>query len=250
MKAVVSGDAESMSTGANAQSVEPADALTGPASPQSTWSDDESEQQTFVGELSIPALPQASSNQGGSMGSGAPKETKSHPLGLHPRRHTFADCERRPEAQKRSRRWPKNVLDSHGVEPDELEWETLLEVCFDEVHVLYPFLHPPSVRQTFAHLRKNSFALSLEELEGSHESRLTTALVFICLALGRCTASSRVDKEDGAHSAGWSLFSIAIDLARPWLDVVSGPAVCLPSLQVFALMVSIAYPYFARHSQD
>lgn len=114
----------------------------------------------------------------------------------------------------------------------------MLDTCFDEVHVLYPFLHPPSVRQTHECLWKDSLSSATGELEENQELRFSAAIVFICLALGRCTASSRIDKEDGAHSAGWSLYSVALDLARPLLDIASGPAIALTSLQVLTWMVS------------
>ncbi|KAH7095436.1 fungal-specific transcription factor domain-containing protein [Paraphoma chrysanthemicola] len=125
------------------------------------------------------------------------------------------------DVQKHSRSWLREILLSHGVVPEQLEFKTFLEAFFDEVHILHPVLHPPSVWQTFNYLWKHSLLVSLHDMDSNGETRLSVALIFVCLALGRCTTSSRADNADGAHSAGWTLYNVALDIVPSLFDIAS-----------------------------
>lgn len=209
-------------------------AVPGRASPGPTWNDGDSGRQTFVGEISMPAL-EASSNELGHASS--VKSATSNPVLDTDDQNTGRTA--RVGAKKQSRGRLRKTASSHGIVPEDLDCERLLKVCFDEVHILYPFLHPPSVHQTCKYLSSKSFMVSQSELEERQESNLTVAIVFICLALGQCTASSRITDAEPHHSAGWSLYSVAMDLIRPQLDIVSDAPICLQSLQILILMASL-----------
>ena len=197
----------------------------------------DSDRQTFIGEVSMQVLAQAKAridDLAAQVPETSPISTgTSTPKIRHPGTHAPHS-----EAQQFSRSWLREILFSYDIVPEHLECKNFLQVFFDEIHVLYPFLHPPSVWQTFEYLWKQSLLVSTDDLEKNRESRLSVALVFICLALGRCTASSRIDSSDGAHSAGWSLYSVALDLLRSFLDIASDLTMSLHGLQVLALMAS------------
>lgn len=204
-------------------------------SPGPAWNDGDSDRQTFVGEISMPAI---DTGQDVSVAAHSAKSASSNrvPSPREPRHEKHGS---RADAPKQSREWLRRMTLSHGIIPEDLDCERLLNVCLDEVHILYPFLHPPSVRQTYEYLWTRSLLISQSELEESQESKLTVAIVFICLALGQCTASSRVANVNGVHSAGWSLYGVALDLVRPYLDVASDLSIHLQSLQVLTLMASL-----------
>jgi hypothetical protein len=141
-------------------------------------------------------------------------------------------------AEKSSRSWLRTMLLSYGIVPVKQQWMKFLEIFFLEVHVLYPFLHPPTVRETHEQLWDSSLFLSYDDL--SHpgdENKVSTALLFLCLATGRCTVSSRVDDVEGRHSAGWSLYSVAMYLLRDVLDLTQDHKSTLQSTQALTLMV-------------
>ncbi|PVH85160.1 hypothetical protein DL98DRAFT_583756 [Cadophora sp. DSE1049] len=237
MKAVMSSGArislEADERNTPTQSTE--SAISHHGSPESALNRGDSDRQTFIGEVSMHELAQAKEqlddlpvqySETSPLSNGAPFSPKGRTLQRH-----VSD----PDAQKRSRSWLREILFSHGVVPEQLECRTFLEVFFDEVHVLYPFLHPPSVWRTFDYLWKQSLLVSSDDIEKSGESRLSVALMFICLALGRCTASSRIDNADGAHSAGWTLYNVAMDLVPSFFDIASDSAISLHGLQVVYL---------------
>ncbi|KAH7085792.1 fungal-specific transcription factor domain-containing protein [Paraphoma chrysanthemicola] len=145
------------------------------------------------------------------------------------------------DVQRHSRSWLREILLSHGVVPEQLEFKTFLEAFFDEVHILHPVLHPPSIWQTFNYLWKHSLLVSLHDMDNNGETRLSVALIFVCLALGRCTTSSRADNADGAHSAGWTLYNVALDIVPSLFDIASDWVISLNGLQLLALMVTYLF---------
>ncbi len=207
-------------------------------SPESSRNRGDSDRQTFVGEVSMHELGQEKEQLDDLPAQYSETSPLSNGAPFSPKGRAFRGHIPDPDAQKRSRSWLREILLSHGVVPEQLECKTFLEVFFDEVHVLYPFLHPPSVWRTFEYLWKQSLLVSSEDMEKTGESRLSVALLFICLALGRCTASSRIDNADGAHSAGWTLYNVAMDIVPSFFDVASDSAISLHGLQVLASMAS------------
>ncbi|KAF4471028.1 hypothetical protein FALBO_2062 [Fusarium albosuccineum] len=117
------------------------------------------------------------------------------------------------------RSWLRMIIRSHGIVPDKRQWDVFSRVYLDEIHGIYPLLHPPTVRQTYDYLWDRSFSVSPTEMEKDGESKISIAIVFLCVALGRCLVSSRTTNADAAHSAGWSLYSVAMHLLRDFLDI-------------------------------
>ena len=197
--------------------------------------------QTFLGEISVRGLmgSTAQADDHGAQYSDTSPASNCRPLtpkaGGPDGRYAHAN------AAKRSKSWLRELLFSYAIVPEQLDFKRLLHIFLEEVHILYPFLHPPSVRQTLEFLEEQSFLVSLTELEEKGESKMSVALVFVCLALGRCTASCRTDNVDGANSAGWSLCSVAMDLVGPLFHVTSDSAISLLTLQVVTIMVRASY---------
>jgi hypothetical protein len=130
----------------------------------------------------------------------------------------------------------QHLLYSHGVVPRRAEWETSLASYFEDIHPLYPFLHPPSMWDEHEKAWSNSFfdRGASEPLET--EARLQLAQIFLCLASGRCTTATRTGK-DGRHSAGWSLYCVATGLIGDTLNLCSNSSTPLLQLQILCLMV-------------
>jgi hypothetical protein len=160
-----------------------------------------------------------------------PSAPASQPLTPSP--HPALDV--REERSKKS--YIQQVLLSHNVVIDRGKWGGFLSTFCDEVHVLYPFLHLPIITDIYRQLWDDSFLWSADGHSQREDHRIQIAQVFICLATGRCTGSSRVDTEDGRHSAGWSLYSAAIDIFGDPLDVFREGASPLQVLQTLVLMV-------------
>lgn len=142
-------------------------------------------------------------------------------------------------AERKSRIWLRTILLSFGIVPDKQQWLKYLTDYFGELHTLFPFLHPPSVRNTHDFLWQSSLFVSSNDLSNdSKESKFSVAILFLCLANGRCVGSSRVDNADGKHSAGWSLYCVAVYLLQEDLDLTEDHPSSLYSTQAQALMVS------------
>ena len=142
-------------------------------------------------------------------------------------------------AERMSRVWLRTILLSFGIVPDKQQWLKYLRDYFGELHTLFPFLHPPTVRDTHEFLWQSSLLVSSNDLSNdSKESKFSVAILFLCLANGRCVGSNRVDNVDGKHSAGWSLYCVALHLLQEDLDIMEDHPSSLHSTQAQALMVS------------
>ncbi|KAL4889514.1 fungal-specific transcription factor domain-containing protein [Aspergillus ambiguus] len=129
----------------------------------------------------------------------------------------------------------RKALAKHGVKPNKGHWDSFMKTFCDEVHILYPFLHIASLWDSYACMWRSNFALGTRA-HTPNDHRIAIAQVWICLALGKCTESPRVHTEEGKHSAGWSLFSAAIDLIG---DLLGCFRICSDAtlvLQTFSLM--------------
>ncbi|KAH6949645.1 fungal-specific transcription factor domain-containing protein, partial [Ilyonectria sp. MPI-CAGE-AT-0026] len=146
-----------------------------------------------------------------------------------------------PNLDKGTRSWLRTILCSHGVVPDKRQWEIFSRVYLDEIHCIYPLLHPPTVRQTYDYLWERSFLVLPTDLEKDGQSMISIAIVFLCLALGRCLVSSRAANADAAQSAGWSLYSVAMHLLHDFLDMTQDHPMTLNGLQAYGLMESFFF---------
>ncbi|PIA93699.1 hypothetical protein CB0940_03868 [Cercospora beticola] len=199
-------------------------AITDHASPE-TCHDNARGRQTFVGEASV-------RNEDDEI---SESPTHSPIANRRPLTPTISSHDERNS--RGSTTWLTDVLSSFDVRPDSLDCKGLLNVFFDEVAMIYPFIHRPCVWKTFEYLWSRSLQVTLEDLEAHGESKLTVALLFMCIALGRCTASPRTPSAEAAHSAGWSIYNVAVELMRPYLDVTSDSPPSLHSLQALTMMV-------------
>lgn len=131
----------------------------------------------------------------------------------------------------------RKVLNTYGIDPRKEEWDGYMHTFCDEVHILYPFLHIPSLWANYANMWNSGFSSTEHEFQRSKDYRMMVAQVLVCIALGRCTESPRVSSEEGKHSAGWSIFEAATDLIGDLVGcfrVCSRPTI---TLQTYALMV-------------
>ncbi|KAJ5110251.1 hypothetical protein N7532_002896 [Penicillium argentinense] len=112
----------------------------------------------------------------------------------------------------------QRVLAAHGILPNRVQWEGLMHTFCDEVHVLVPFLHIPSLWMAF----EESWDTLLNQKSRNHgpdvSQRFQAAHVLLCLANGRCVESSRFEGDEGPYSAGWSLYGAARDMFGDLLD--------------------------------
>ena len=140
--------------------------------------------------------------------------------------------------ERRSKSWLRTLLFSYGINPREDQWREYLQTYFDEVHILYPLLHPQTIWRSFDWMWSRQLLLSADELASAQESKVSLAIVFLCLATGRCTVSPRTDDIEGRHSAGWSLYSVATYLLRDLLDLARfGHTTNLVEIQALAQLV-------------
>ncbi|CAG8164566.1 unnamed protein product [Penicillium nalgiovense] len=128
------------------------------------------------------------------------------------------------------------ALDSHKIVPDRVQWDRAMKTFCDEVHILVPFLHLPSVWEAYERLWE-SFLVPSASHYSRGEWRFTFACVLLCLANGTCVESSRVDGQQGQYSAGWSLYRAARDVFGDLLDVFSECTDQILLLQNILLMV-------------
>lgn len=122
----------------------------------------------------------------------------------------------------------KCVLRAHGVLPDRAQWNRYLRAYVDDVHVLYPILHLPTIRQEFC---------QFWDQDSTGYTKAQVAQILICLAIGRCTTASRAGSEEVQHSSGWSLYSAAMDILGGEAGLFTLNDSTLLILQTITLMV-------------
>ncbi|KAL5320430.1 hypothetical protein ACEPPN_011234 [Leptodophora sp. 'Broadleaf-Isolate-01'] len=129
----------------------------------------------------------------------------------------------------------KRALEDNGIKPDRANWDEYVEVYFTEVHLLYPFSNETSISETYEklwELLNSSNEIIMPEIELDKVCQ-----ILLVLALGRCTVSTRVQKREGIHSAGWSLYCTAMDLLGNLIDTVNDDSRPLSSLHSLILIV-------------
>ncbi|KAL2833075.1 fungal-specific transcription factor domain-containing protein [Aspergillus pseudoustus] len=130
------------------------------------------------------------------------------------------------------------IFRKYDISGDGDQWPSLLDVFSDEVHILYPFLGRCELRKRYTLMTRSHriFGHLGSEMLGA-ESRVSVAQVLLCLAIGQCTASPRVAGQGGRHSAGWSLYSAAMELFGPLLECFGECPDQMLVLQTLTLMV-------------
>lgn len=191
----------------------------------------ETDGQTFAGELSMaPALGEEdeTSDCTNNASSGMLPEYPSPGSSLH------------HPTTRRVSGWLESILTQHGVVADEQQWRYDLQCFMDEVHPFYACLHSPKVWETFNDMWEYSTPWSLTDAAGRERKRLSLALVFFCLALGRCSVSLTTADASAVYSSGWSLYSVGMTLLQGGMETSSAATKSLPMLQALVIRVSCA----------
>lgn len=188
----------------------------------------ESEGQAFAGEASLESGPRSVLEQrSGSVASSAP----FRPSSSLSEQHT-------PGRTGKIRGWLEVIFAQHGLYADQVEWRRYLRVFFDQVHILYPFLHPNSVWQTFDEMWECSALWVMSDTVEREQKTIAVAIVCFCLAIGRCNVSTRMEDVDGVQSAGWTLYSAGTSLIHNMSEPSDTSATSLLGFQVSVLRVS------------
>ncbi|KAH6642753.1 fungal-specific transcription factor domain-containing protein [Boeremia exigua] len=132
----------------------------------------------------------------------------------------------------------RQLLDSHGLVFQLDEWKSQLETYFAEVHPLYPFLFAPSTWDTFNELWAAYASNTPMPISANQDLELQLAILFLCLATGRCTTANRKQNE-ARHSAGWSLYCVANELIGDVLNLCGSSNA--PTLQLQTLLTIVVY---------
>ncbi|OJI80327.1 hypothetical protein ASPTUDRAFT_936956 [Aspergillus tubingensis CBS 134.48] len=131
----------------------------------------------------------------------------------------------------------RNIFLTYGIQPKRPQWDKSLDIFCTEIHILYPFLHLPTLRNNH-NVMWNSLALSSEpDIHKSKISEIALAQLLVCIAIGLCTESPRLENREGRHSAGWSLYGAAYGLIGDLLDSFESCPDPLLLLQTLALVV-------------
>ncbi|OJK03456.1 hypothetical protein ASPACDRAFT_111253 [Aspergillus aculeatus ATCC 16872] len=130
------------------------------------------------------------------------------------------------------------LLDRHGIAADKAQWDRILHTFCNEIHIMYPLLHLPTLWHRYTEMWTT---WSLADMEPcmliSRHKQFAMAQILICLATGRCTASPRIAGAEARHSAGWSLYRAAAELVGDILDCFEECPDQILVLQTLALMV-------------
>ncbi|GAT18819.1 hypothetical protein RIB2604_00103180 [Aspergillus luchuensis] len=191
---------------------------------------------SFSGETSIRhVLEEVEERMGTTQGHGGPATNAPHsqistPTLTPPPHHERG--EKSPEYNSHL-----NIFLTYGIQPKRPQWDKSLDIFCTEIHILYPFLHLPTLRNNHAAMW-NSLALSSEpDIHRSKISEIALAQLLVCIAIGQCTESPRLENREGRHSAGWSLYGAAYGLIGDLLDSFGSCPDSLLLLQTLALMV-------------
>ncbi|PWY90423.1 hypothetical protein BO94DRAFT_514240 [Aspergillus sclerotioniger CBS 115572] len=129
-----------------------------------------------------------------------------------------------------------SVLQIYGIEPKQSEWDKPLDVFCTEIHILYPFLHLPTLQAKYDMLWHGRLTQSHEPNTPNQLKNTGVAQLLLCIAIGRCTESPRVQSREGRHSAGWSLYGAASELLGDLFGCFGSCSDPLELLQTLALM--------------
>ncbi|KAJ5581061.1 hypothetical protein N7450_007362 [Penicillium hetheringtonii] len=128
-----------------------------------------------------------------------------------------------------------SILHSHGIVPEKTQWDELLSTFIDEVYILYPFLHLPALQNTYEEICNQLLGISTQANYNDMSHRLDVSQVLFCLAIGRCSESTRKDTENGHHSSGWSLFRASMKILGEPLEIFDDLSLALKAIQSMLL---------------
>ncbi|KAE8134449.1 fungal-specific transcription factor domain-containing protein [Aspergillus pseudotamarii] len=85
----------------------------------------------------------------------------------------------------------RRILNTCGIHPRKEEWDGYMQTFCDEVHILYPFLHIPSLWANYANMWNSGFSSTEHEFQRSKDYRMMVAQV---VYLFRLDANERAEK--------------------------------------------------------
>ncbi|EGY16161.1 uncharacterized protein VDAG_07325 [Verticillium dahliae VdLs.17] len=115
---------------------------------------------------------------------------------------------------RKIRAWLEAILDQHGVVADEEAWRRYLHVFLEEIHILYPILHAPTLWETFNEMWEYSALWPLTSSAEREQKRMAVAL-----------------------SAGWTLYSVGMSLLQDSTEMSNTAAKSLLTLQMLLIRV-------------
>ncbi|KAL4863938.1 fungal-specific transcription factor domain-containing protein [Aspergillus spectabilis] len=136
----------------------------------------------------------------------------------------------------------RKILLRHDIDLHMLPLEDFMALFSHEVHILYPFLHLPTLWENFWKFYETCYWVpppsSRQVL-----SRYKAAQILLCLAIGLCTGLPRVDSRNRnrKHDAGWSLYTAAMELLGDVFDCFNRGSNPILVLQTLALAVIYLY---------
>ncbi|KAH7124470.1 fungal-specific transcription factor domain-containing protein [Dactylonectria macrodidyma] len=165
--------------------------------------------QTFAGEISM-GTNLKHIDEGAESASGTNVNLYSNFSSTTPPQSTNA-----PGGKTRKvRAWLETVLDQYGVVADEAEWRHHLQIFLDEIHILYPILHPPTIWETFNEVWEYSALWSLASAAEREYRRMSVALL-----------------------SGWSFYRVGISLMQDTIKMSNTTYKSLLTLQVLVMRV-------------
>lgn len=156
---------------------------------------------------------------------------------------------------RRIRGWLERVVQNYGLVADETQWRSYLDVFLDEIHPIYPFIHPPLLWAAFNELWEESELWHMTDPSGHEEKRLSVGLVFLCLALGRVATSTRMTDTSGVESSGWTFYSAGLSIMPDVMEMSNKVTKSLLTLHTILIRVSVdlsvlhIYTVFANASR-
>ncbi|KAG7116680.1 putative transcriptional regulatory protein C3C7.04 like [Verticillium longisporum] len=131
----------------------------------------ESDGQTFAGEISMsPGLQGMDDDMDRMAGD------SSGMMAEYPSRSPNPAGDSSP---RKIRAWLETILDQHGVVADEEAWRRYLHVFLEEIHILYPILHAPTLWETFNEMWEYSALWPLTSSAEREQKRMAVALVLL-----------------------------------------------------------------------
>lgn len=132
----------------------------------------------------------------------------------------------------------RKLFHTYAIEPERSQWDRHLRVFCHEVHMMYPFMHLPTLWTNYSEMW-NKWITSPPEHgpRTRRDDQVTVAQLWVCLAIGKCTESPRIDSQEGRHSAGWSLYKAARDLLGDLLSIFEDCSSPILVLQTLSLIV-------------
>ncbi|PYH89036.1 hypothetical protein BO71DRAFT_390441 [Aspergillus ellipticus CBS 707.79] len=131
-----------------------------------------------------------------------------------------------------------HILQKYAIAIDKGQGERSLQLFCNEIHIMYPFVHLPTLWKDYANIWDGNFTPPAEsDVVGRSKYRMTFARILLCMAVGRCTESPRAEHCEGKYSAGWSLYGAASELLGDPFSSFGNPSDPIQFLQTLALII-------------